>query len=68
MTNEWIEKRHKDKTPIIGKKCYKVYQNRDSVCPWCPTIKTIKTGESLTEVVNLANWVVRVRAQASNRG
>ena len=53
MTNEWIEKRHKDKTPIIGKKCYKVYQNRDSVCPWCPTIKTIKTGESLTEVVSV---------------
>ena len=53
MTNEWIEKRHKDKTPIIGKKCYKVYQNRDSICPWCPTIKTIKTGESLTEVVSV---------------
>lgn len=31
---------------VIGKKCYNVYQNRDCVCPNCPTDKLLTTGKA----------------------
>jgi signal transduction histidine kinase len=35
----------------VGQRCYKVYQQRQSPCPWCPTLETLKTGETHTEIV-----------------
>ena len=49
--NKWMENMYKAEMPLIGKKCYAVYQKRNSVCPWCPSIKTIETGEVHTEIV-----------------
>ena len=31
---------------VIGGKCYRVYQGRDSVCPDCPTEKLLTTGRA----------------------
>lgn len=50
-TNQWMEKIYTDQMPLTGKKCYEVYQQRDTVCPWCPSIKTIETGEPKSEIV-----------------
>ena len=33
---------------IIGRKCYEVYEKRDSVCVGCPVMKTFETGEITT--------------------
>jgi PAS domain S-box-containing protein len=50
-TNKWIEKMYSSKTPLVGKKCYEIYQKRKETCPWCPSVKAMKTGEMQTEVV-----------------
>ena len=44
--NRWHESMYASKMPLVGNKCYFVYQGRDSPCPWCPTLKTLETGES----------------------
>jgi len=36
---------------IENRKCYDVYQKRSSPCPWCPSIKTIETGQLNTSIV-----------------
>ncbi len=46
QTNSWMEKTHRDKMPLIGKKCYEAYQDRSSPCPNCPSVTSIKTGKS----------------------
>ena len=51
QANHWMEKMYKNHNPIVGKKCYTVHQKRTSVCPWCPSVKTISTGEMHTEIV-----------------
>jgi len=43
--NRWINEIYGDNSLIIGKKCYKIYQKRESVCPWCPSLKALETGE-----------------------
>jgi len=50
-TNYWIEKTYADQLPLKGRKCYRVYQQRESPCPWCPSLRTIETGETNTEIV-----------------
>jgi PAS domain S-box-containing protein len=49
--NQCMEKLYSDHKPLIGKKCYEVYQQRESICPWCPSVKAIKTGEPQNEIV-----------------
>ncbi len=44
QVNKWMEKRHRKYMPLVGKKCYEVYQHRKTRCPWCPSIKTLSTG------------------------
>src|SRR6056297_1421527 len=34
---------------LIGKKCYKVFQNRQTPCPWCKIERVLKTGETIIE-------------------
>ena len=61
--NQWMEKLYSDQKPLIGKKCYEVYQQRERICPWCPSIKAIKTGKPQSEIVpypteeNPAGWI-----------
>jgi PAS domain S-box-containing protein len=51
--NKWIEETHTDDMPVIGKKCYKVYQKRQTPCPWCPSLKSFSTGELQNEEVQV---------------
>ncbi|MBN1349012.1 PAS domain S-box protein [candidate division KSB1 bacterium] len=49
--NAWMKKMYAAQAPLTGNKCYRVYQKRDSICPWCPSLHTIKTGDVKTEIV-----------------
>ncbi len=49
--NYWMRQRYEHALPLEGKKCYQVYQQRDFICPWCPSIKTLKTGMPAEEIV-----------------
>jgi len=61
--NSWMERMYRHRLPLVGKKCYMAYQQRETPCPWCPTLKTLKTGVPHTEVVpypsekNPAGWM-----------
>jgi PAS domain S-box-containing protein len=62
-TNRWMERMYANQMPHTGKKCYEVYQLRTSPCPWCPSLKTLQTGEVHAEIVpypsekNPAGWI-----------
>ncbi|MCJ7729926.1 MAG: HAMP domain-containing protein, partial [Sedimentisphaerales bacterium] len=49
--NSWMEKMYADQMPVVGKKCYNAYQNRTSVCPWCPSVQTLQTDTAHTNIV-----------------
>lgn len=51
--NPTMERWYDFNQPLIGKKCYEAYHGRDKPCPVCPSLKTLKTGESAFEVVPL---------------
>jgi PAS domain S-box-containing protein len=63
QVNRWVEKTYATQMPLIGKKCYKAYQGRQSPCPWCPSLPTLATGEVHSEVVpypveeNPTRWI-----------
>jgi PAS domain S-box-containing protein len=50
-TNRWMEQRYARQMPLTGRKCYEVYQQRRSPCSWCPTLRTIESGEPHAEIV-----------------
>ncbi len=41
----------KNATDLIGKKCYREFEGRDSLCPYCPGISAMKSGQ-LNEIEN----------------
>jgi PAS domain S-box-containing protein len=45
QTNQWIEERHHEDMPIVGKTCYEVYQKRHTPCPRCPSLRSFSTGQ-----------------------
>jgi PAS domain S-box-containing protein len=49
--NRCLEKMYAQHAPFEGKKCHEVYQQRNMPCPWCPSLKSIETGESHNTVV-----------------
>ena len=51
QVNQWMENMYKSELPLVGQKCYSVYQKRQEPCPWCPSIKTFETGEMSAETV-----------------
>jgi PAS domain S-box-containing protein len=61
--NPWIEKIYGSQMPLIGKKCYEAYQERESPCPRCPSLLTLGTGKTHSEIVpypseeNPTRWV-----------
>ncbi len=63
ITNRWMEQKYAHQMPLAGRKCYRVYQQLQTPCPWCPTLRTIKTGETHTETVpypsadNPTGWI-----------
>jgi len=51
QVNAWTKRMYSNQMPLVGKKCYEVYQQRQSPCSWCPSIPTIDTGEVHSEIV-----------------
>ncbi len=49
--NNWMEKMYRFRSPLVGKKCYEAYHGTDYVCPWCPSIHTLKSGKMHAEVI-----------------
>lgn len=62
-TNCWIERKYSEHMPLRGKKCFQVYQQRRTPCPWCPSITALETGVAHTEIVpypsaeNPSGWI-----------
>jgi len=50
-TNQWMKDMYSDNIPLVGKKCYQVYQQRDSPCPRCPSLRAIESGEIQDEIL-----------------
>ena len=53
QVNAWIEKSHVRDMPLVGRKCYEVYQQRETPCPWCPSLRSLETGEAHVEEVHV---------------
>ncbi len=49
--NRTMEELYAHRMPLVGSYCYSVYQERESLCPWCPSIKALETGEQQEETV-----------------
>ncbi len=49
--NYWMKQRYLHAVPLEGKKCYEVYQQRNSICPWCPSVRTLATGKPSRAIV-----------------
>lgn len=45
---QYINKFMREQYPgkILGGQCYKVFNGREKICPWCPVQKTFKNGRS----------------------
>ena len=61
--NHWMETMYAEQAPLVGRKCFEVYHRRDSVCPWCPSVVTLETGEAHSGIVpyrpaeHQAGWI-----------
>jgi PAS domain S-box-containing protein/putative nucleotidyltransferase with HDIG domain len=51
MVNHKIEEWYEHAIPLVGKKCFAVYQGRSQPCEICPTMKTLETGQAAHEYV-----------------
>ncbi|MDD3580957.1 MAG: PAS domain S-box protein [Desulfobacca sp.] len=49
--NRWVEEKYPNQMPLVGKKCYAAFQQRQSPCPWCPALPTMQTGQVHTQVI-----------------
>ena len=49
--NGWMERMYGFRGNLTGRKCYDVYHDRDSICPWCPTVKALESGEPHLSIV-----------------
>lgn len=54
-TNPAIEKQFAHARPLVGRKCYKAFHGRSEPCEVCPTLKTIETGASQSNIITLKN-------------
>lgn len=49
--NRWLEKRYASQMPLIGKKCYAAFHNRQDPCPGCPSISAMETGKPQRQIM-----------------
>jgi len=54
-TNAWLKSQFSNKMPIVGKKCYEVYQNLTSPCSSCPAKETFKDGAVHQKCMSIQN-------------
>ncbi|MFW5792810.1 MAG: PAS domain S-box protein [Bacteroidota bacterium] len=50
-TNWIMQEWYKESIPLVGKKCFEAYHNRNEVCEICPTIRCIKSGKPESDIV-----------------
>jgi PAS domain S-box-containing protein len=50
-TNTYMEEMYSNKMPLVGKKCFEIYQNRKSSCPWCPSLKAMEIKKTQINIV-----------------
>ncbi len=43
-TNRALDQMYAAETPLVGRACYEAFQRRSQPCPWCPSIKAIRSG------------------------
>ena len=43
--NDAMRKWYSFREPLEGKKCYEAYLGRDEACTWCPSVRTLNTGQ-----------------------
>ena len=55
QVNKWMQNMYSHKNNLVGKKCYSAYQDRESICPWCPSIVSFKTGNKKSNEVPYPN-------------
>ena len=46
MTNRWMEETYADQMPLAGRKCYQVYQQRESPCSWSVSYTHLRAHET----------------------
>lgn len=51
--NKKVEESYPDSLPLAGKKCYRVYHGSDNICEGCPSVITLKTGETTNRVLHI---------------
>ena len=49
--NACTKERYAARAPLVGRKCYDVFQDRDTPCPNCPSLRVLATGQTHTEIV-----------------
>ncbi len=49
--NSTMEEWYSDNTPLTGEKCYAAYHNAKTPCDFCPSLKSLETGEVEKEIV-----------------
>ena len=49
--NKFIKNMYSKSMPLVGKKCYQVYQHRETPCTWCPSLFAMETGKVQTATV-----------------
>jgi len=49
--NPVMEQRYSDKMPLVGRKCFFCYQDRESPCQPCPSIRCMKSGKTESDIV-----------------
>ena len=59
--NRWMQEKFADRMPLIGKKCYRAFQQRETPCPWCAALPAMETGE-------VTRCVVPYPSEANARG
>ncbi len=63
QTNSWMEKMYESNMPLVGKKCYSVYHNKDEPCKFCPSLRSIESKQKEIEIVpyrvegNIEGWI-----------
>ncbi len=51
MTNKTMERWYSYSMPLVGKKCFQAYHKQNEPCKFCPSIKTLKTGQAAYKIV-----------------
>ena len=51
QVNRKMEEWYEHAMPLVGKKCYEAYHEREKPCEICPTLQTLESGEKALEVV-----------------